>query len=92
MTTPTPETSNSPVLVHVYRNRSDDNRTTADLHFCSSCEGWYGVPHTDGHCKKRGTARWRPEACACRFCKEATHRPIQGAHGEFVPDHRKASS
>lgn len=71
-------------MTHVYRNRSDDRRPLDELHYCSSCDGWYGVPHGGSHCQTGSTARWRPEACACRFCCEATGRPVQGASGYFV--------
>ena len=68
----------------IYRNRSDDNRPVEALHFCRSCGGYYGVPHTNSHCKKGTTAPWRPQDCACRFCKQAMGDPIQGAFGVFL--------
>jgi hypothetical protein len=68
----------------IYRNRSDDDRTPEQLHLCLSCGGYYGVPHTNSHCQKGETARWRPQDCACRFCREAMCWPIQGRFGVFL--------
>lgn len=72
--------------VHVYRNRPDDKRSRGELHFCSACNGWYGVPHSDSHCSTEGTAAWGStrSACACRYCCEATGRPVQGRYGFFT--------
>lgn len=69
------------VEVHVYRNRSDDNRSADELYYCDACTGWYGVQHDTNHCQSGGKANWRPQQCACRFCCEATGRPIQGGYG-----------
>jgi hypothetical protein len=74
------------VRVHVYRNRDDDRREPDELYYCASCTGWYGVPHTDSHCQQRrpGGLGSRENACACRFCSEATGRPIEGRYGIFT--------
>jgi hypothetical protein len=71
--------------VHVYRNRADDQRPAAELHFCHSCLGWYGVEHTWSHCQHRATSKY-PDGCACRFCRAATGQPIQGRYGFFTDD------
>lgn len=74
----------APDPVHVYRNRVDDRRGPDLMYFCPACNGWYGVPHTGSHCRNGDSARWRPQDCACRFCKAATGQPIQGRHGFFT--------
>lgn len=37
---------------------------TTSVHFCVTCDGWYGVPHAD-----HDHQRFR-EDCACRPCQE----------------------
>ena len=72
--------------VHVYRNRADDDRGPADLHFCKACNGWYGVPHSTSHCQHpRKYPRWRGENCACAECRTEHGQPIEGTHG-FITD------
>lgn len=72
--------------VHVYRNRRDDRRLRSELHFCIPCGGWYGVPHDNSHCQQRKTAVWgfTISACACRFCREESGRPVEGSYGFFT--------
>ena len=45
-------------------------------HWCSTCRGWYGVPHVGIH---DGPARhpngaWQAAQCACRPCRVYTGR------------------
>ena len=71
--------------VYVYRNRDDDRRGPADLHFCKACGGWYGVPHTGSHCRdRRDSGILGRGSCACRFCTEATGRRVPGRYGFFT--------
>ena len=70
------------LAVHIYRNRQDDKRRPHQLHFCSACSGWYGVSHDDCHCQQ-GDARY-PYSCACRFCRSASGKPIEGSYGIFI--------
>jgi hypothetical protein len=69
------------ISVHVYRNRRDDVRGREALHFCRSCGGWYGVPHTGSHCQRGATDTWAVTRCACRFCREAAGLPVEGSFG-----------
>ena len=70
----------------VYRNRADDDRTPDQLYYCRKCGGYYGVPHEFSHCQREETATWLADQCACRFCREATGKPIEGAFGYFLSD------
>lgn len=74
--------------MHVYRNREDDRRTRSELHYCSACDGWYGVPHDRSHCQEGGGPGWKPETCACRVCCEFVGRPIEGPFGFFTSAQR----
>jgi hypothetical protein len=69
----------------VYRNRPDDDRGPDELHFCSHCNGWYGVSHDNSHCQEDRPAGGRSQKdCACRFCKEAEGRAPTGEYGFFT--------
>lgn len=68
-------------MTHIYRNRSDDERGVDELHYCTACDGYYGVPHDNSHCREGRAATWRRDQCACRFCKEAGGKPIEGPFG-----------
>src|SRR6478735_11389822 len=67
----------------VYRNRPDDRRRPSEMHFCSHCNGWYGVSHEYSHYHKDTAATWARD-CACRFCREAMNQPVTGRYGFFT--------
>jgi hypothetical protein len=72
-------------MVHVYRNRDDDDRPREEMHFCEPCNGWYGVPHTMSHCQRRMPAGFGEAAqCACAFCRIAHRTPVEGRYGFFT--------
>jgi hypothetical protein len=71
-------------MSHVYKNRSDDDRTSADMVYCKACDGFYGVPHDNSHCRKGLPSMWNVTNCACRVCRESQGLPIQGTYGYFV--------
>lgn len=68
------------MLVHVYRNRPDDQRGPDELHYCTACHGWYGIPHDDSHCQD-GVLPVDNRACACALCREFNGKPIEGGFG-----------
>lgn len=50
----------------------------AEHHWCTECQGFYGIPHSDYSCHMHqavhglilpGSSRPDPLNCACRFCK-----------------------
>ena len=69
--------------VHVYKIRKDDLREREDLHFCTHCKGWYGIPHYGLHCQEDRPSQY-PVTCACRFCKQKIGVPITGEFGFFT--------
>jgi hypothetical protein len=79
-------------MSHVYRNRSDDGRTSAEMVYCKACDGFYGVPHDYSHCQDKTIRHWNSQGCACRFCREANGKPIQGTHGYFVAGRKQEST
>ena len=68
----------------VYRNRPDDRRRPSEMHFCSHCNGWYGVSHDNSHCQQDRALDYGARDCACRFCREAYNKPVTGDFGFFT--------
>jgi len=68
----------------VYRNRSDDQRGPGEMHYCSHCNGWYGVPHDNSHCQRDRPTDFGSKDCACRFCREKHGKPVTGVFGFFT--------
>lgn len=79
-------------LPHIYRNRPDDNREPEDLSYCSTCNGFYGVPHTVIHEKRTAHPTHGPRSvlCACRPCRELESLSREGRYG-FILSRREAN-
>ena len=72
--------------VHVYQNRRPGLRIE-DMHFCATCNGYYGVPHRE--CPSRLGCRHLAfgqlsAMCACRKHQEAAGLPREGSYGWIV--------
>ena len=74
-------------LRHVYQNRTPE-KPLDSMHFCETCNGFYGVPHSECRtkigCRKRN--RSSLGMCACREHVEAMGRQRQGPYGWIMDE------